>query len=71
MQSHQREKQRSSDAVQTSFTMSRDLLEVVDRSADHNGLTRSAEISRLIIIALEKGRCDSEPETGEITGHIV
>lgn len=71
MQRHQGEKHRSSDRVHTSFTMPRDLLELVDRSADHNGLTRSAEISRLIIIAFEKGRCDSEPETGEITGHIV
>ena len=71
MRRHQRDNHRSSDKMQTSFTMSRDLLELVDRSADHNGLTRSAEISRLIIIAFEKNRHDSEPKTGEITGHVV
>ena len=54
-----------------SFYTSRDLLELIDMSADHNGLSRSAEVRRLLEIALERPPSDVDSAATEVTGHIV
>jgi len=57
--------------VETSVLIPHDLLNMVDRSADQNGFSRRCEISRLIVIAFEKGISEQGNATSEIAGHVV
>lgn len=56
------------DATKISITIADHMLELLDYSACRNDLNRSAEIRRLLDIALHGG--PAEP-AGEITGHLL
>ena len=65
------EKQGGRDTLPATFITSGDLVELIELSAEHNGLSRSAEVNRLLLIALEKRASDFESETPEIKGYVV
>ncbi len=72
MRRHQTEKRASSRALRVNFAVTRDLLELIDMSAEHhNGLSRSSEVTRLLLIALEQPPANLDPITSEVIGYVV
>lgn len=71
MRRRQIDKRASSRAPRVNFAVTRDLLELIDMSAEHNGLSRSSEVTRLLLTALEQPPANPDPTTSEVTGHVV
>lgn len=61
----------SGRTVIVSIHVTRDLRELVDLSAGHNGLSRSAEINRLLLLALGQTPSHAGSETHEVRGHVL
>lgn len=67
----ERERDRRRNKLTVTFYAPRDLLELIDLSAEQNGLSRTATVIRLVEVALEERPHNADPNAGEITGHMV
>ena len=72
MRSREREREwdRRRNKLSVTFFAPRDLLELIDLSAEQNGLSRTAAVIRLLQVALG-ATPNADPNASEITGHIV
>lgn len=57
--------------VIVSIHTTRDLRQLLDLSAEQSGLSRSAEVNRLLLLALGKTPPDPDPEPREVRGHVL
>jgi len=57
--------------VVVSIHVTRDLCELLELSARQSGLTRSAEVNRLLLLALGRAPAKAAAPREEIRGHIV
>ena len=67
----ERERDRRRDKLTVTFYAPRDLLKLIDLSAEQNDLGRTAAVRRLLQVALEQPAANPDPTTLEVTGHIV